>query len=270
MAEFASYSRADAAQTVPGPIDDAPLIGDWINCKPDTSCIRRAVVHRTDGRLRIRVWGAGADGPVEWGEVEATPYIAGTGLVAGGFCARFVLGQVETQLATNEKFGVLIIQSYTRFLDGSGRRAHYSREFFQPQQRLPATASEDRAATSAQSADVDLAPLAGTWWNSERKSRWWDKVVIAPQGDRTTIRIFGRSEPRDWGMTTLFGYRDTLGELAFEGAIEAGPVRTLMAANMNKNLMIIAAFHRFAPDDGRSNCLVREFYYRDTDPPREP
>ncbi|TMQ19439.1 MAG: hypothetical protein E6J90_18100 [Deltaproteobacteria bacterium] len=268
MAEFASSTRADAAQTVPGPIDATRLIGDWINCKSDTSYLVRVLVHQTQGRLCVRVWGSGAEGPIEWGEVEATPFSAG--IAAGGFCARFVLGQVEIQLATNEKYGVLVIQSYTRFLDGSGRRAHLGREFFRRRERVPAPTGEDRVATPAQSTDVDLAPLAGTWWNSHRETQWWDKVIIASQGGRTTIRPFGRDEPRDWGTTTLVGYRDPSGELAFEGAIDAGPVQARIAANMNKSLMIIAAFHRVAPGDGRSNCFIREFYYRDDDPLQEP
>lgn len=269
MTGFASYVRADAAQTVPGPIDAAPLAGDWINFKSDTSYLVRAVVHHSQGRLCVRVWGSGADGPVDWGEAEATPFVAGAGLTAAGFCARFVLGQVETQLATNEKFGVLVIQSYTRFLDGSGRRDHFAREFFRRRERAPET-TDDRAASQAPSAGVDLAPLHGTWWNSHRETAWWDKVVIASHGGRTTLQPSGRGEPPDWGTTTLVGYRDPLGELAFEGAIDAGPVRTLIAANMNKSLMVIAAFHRFASGDGRGNCLIREFYYRDDDPPRQP
>lgn len=269
MAEFASYTRADAAQTVPGPIDAAPLAGDWINFKSNTSYIVRAAVHHAEGRLYVRVWGAGPDGPIDWGEVEATPFVAGTGRAAGGFSARFVLGQVETQLATNEKFGVLVIQSYTRFLDGSGRRAHCSREFFRRKDRTPAAAAGARAVTAQHDTEVDLAPLAGTWWNSHRDTEWWEKVDLAPLGDRTTIRVFGRGERRDAGTTTVRGYRDTLDELAFEGTLEAGPVRTVIAANMNKDLMVIAAFHRFAPGDGRRPCLIREFYYRE-DPPQEP
>ncbi|HET9623356.1 MAG TPA: hypothetical protein VFP84_18410 [Kofleriaceae bacterium] len=269
MITHASYTLADAAQTVPGPIDDASLVGDWINFKPSTQYLVRATLRRTADGLRVRVWGSGAHGAIDWGEVEAVPFVAGAGLAAGGFCARFALDGVETQLATNEKFGVLVIQSYTRFLDGSGRRAQFAREFFRRRERTPAPARDDRATTPVREAAVDLAPLAGTWWNSLRETAWWDQVVIAAHGGRTALRVFGPGA-RDGGATTIVGYRDNLGELAFEGTLDAGPVQTTIAANMNKNLMVIAAFHRFAPGDGRANCLVREFYYRDDDPTDAP
>jgi len=37
---------------------------------------------------------------------------------------------METQVAANLKYGVLVIQSYNRFRDDSGRPSYFTREFF--------------------------------------------------------------------------------------------------------------------------------------------
>ena len=42
---------------------------------------------------------------------------------------------MQTQIAANLKYGVLVIQSYNTFRDGSGRPDYFVREFFH--QNLP-------------------------------------------------------------------------------------------------------------------------------------
>jgi len=130
--DLVSLTRADAKRQS-GPTDLAPLLGRWVNVNPATDYLVRVDVaagETAGAGLRLRVYGAGDGGPVDWGEGEATPYAAGGATEAGGFHARYALGPVETHLAANQKLGILVIQSYTSFHDGSGRRAHYAREFF--------------------------------------------------------------------------------------------------------------------------------------------
>jgi len=128
--DFVSFTRADARRRPEGRIDVSPLLGDWINVNPGTDYLVRLEAAESGGGLRIRAHGSGAAGPVDWGEAEATPYASGSGLEAGGFHARYDLGAAETFLAANQKLGILVIQSYTSFRDGSGRPAHFAREFF--------------------------------------------------------------------------------------------------------------------------------------------
>ena len=122
--------KADQRPSVNEPLDLSPLVGDWVNTKPDTSYLVRVVLTEQDGRLLLRVYGANEPEPVDWGEIEAVPYAAGTSLMAGGFHAFYNLDGIETHLVANQKLGILVIQSYTRYLDGSGRTGHFAREFF--------------------------------------------------------------------------------------------------------------------------------------------
>jgi hypothetical protein len=122
--------RADLRQASGTAPDLSQLVGRWVNVHPRTDYIERLSVAESDGGLVLRVYGAGDSGPVDWGEVAATPYVAGGRLEAGGFHACFEPGPVKTWLAANQKLGILVIQTYTSFADGSGRLPHFSREFF--------------------------------------------------------------------------------------------------------------------------------------------
>ena len=122
--------KADQRPSVKEPLDLSPLVGDWVNTKPDSSYLVRLVLTQQDGRLLLRVYGANEPEPIDWGEVEAVPYAAGTSTVARGFHAFYNQEGIERHLVANEKQEILVIQSYTRYLDGSDRTSHIGREFY--------------------------------------------------------------------------------------------------------------------------------------------
>jgi hypothetical protein len=128
--EYAYHMKADQRHSVKEPVDLSPLIGDWVNTKPDTSYLVRVVLTEQDGRLVFRGYGANEPDSIDWGEVDAVPYVAGTSHMAGGFQATYNLDGIETQVVANQKLGVLVLNLYTRYLDGSGRTSHFTREFY--------------------------------------------------------------------------------------------------------------------------------------------
>jgi hypothetical protein len=128
--QYAHYMKADQRPSAKEPLDLSPLVGDWVNTKPDSSYLVRVVLTEQDGRLVLRVYGANEPDPIDWGEVEAVPYAAGTSLVARGFHAFYNQDGIERHLVANEKQEILVIQSYSRYLDGSGRTSLFGREFY--------------------------------------------------------------------------------------------------------------------------------------------
>lgn len=128
--QYASYMKADLRPSAEVPLDLSPLVGDWVNTKPDSSYLVRVVLTSRDGRLMFRGYGANEPDPIDWDEVEAVPYVAGTSHLAGGFQATYNLDGIETQVVANQKLGVLVLNLYTRYLDGSGRTSHFNREFY--------------------------------------------------------------------------------------------------------------------------------------------
>ena len=122
--------KADQRPSVKEPLDLSPLVGDWVNTKLDTSYLVRVVLTQQDGRLVFRGYGSNELDPIDWGEIEAVPYATGTSLVARGFHAFYNQDGIERHLVANEKQEVLVIQSYSRYLDGSGRTNLFGREFY--------------------------------------------------------------------------------------------------------------------------------------------
>ncbi|MFB8788064.1 MAG: hypothetical protein U7123_04285 [Potamolinea sp.] len=128
--QYASYMKADQRPSGSVSLDLSPLVGEWVNTKRDSSYLVRVVLTDRDSRLMFRGYGANEPDPIDWGEVEAVPYAGGTSLVARGFHAFYSQDGIERHLVANEKQEILVIQSYTRYLDGSGRTSHIGREFY--------------------------------------------------------------------------------------------------------------------------------------------
>jgi len=123
------YWKADRRPAAEAPLDLAPLLGDWINTNADTRYFSSVCLREHDGTLIFQGFGS-SDGPdpIDWGQVTARPYAGGAALQAGGFYARY--DKQDTHLVANQKLGILVIQSYTGYADGSGRAPHFAREFF--------------------------------------------------------------------------------------------------------------------------------------------
>lgn len=129
--QFAKYMKADERPSVDSPIDTSSLLGEWFNTKADTIYLKKLSLSERNGSLMINAYGTSDGDLIDWGEVEAIPYPLGiSSPVAGGFHALYSLDGIETLLVSNQKLGIMVIQSYTRYLDGSGRSRHFTREFF--------------------------------------------------------------------------------------------------------------------------------------------
>nr|WP_198151916.1 hypothetical protein [Kibdelosporangium sp. MJ126-NF4]CEL20950.1 hypothetical protein [Kibdelosporangium sp. MJ126-NF4]CTQ95536.1 hypothetical protein [Kibdelosporangium sp. MJ126-NF4] len=224
--------RADARQLTGVPADWSTLVGSWVNSNPSTEYITRVEIAEP---TRITCHGMN-----DWGTVTATPYVASGTTTVAGFHARYVFGNIRTELAANEKFGILVIQSYTSFTDG--RLGHYSREFFH------------RA--DAQDCSSPDSSTQGCWVNSNPATEWITGFTL----DGSTLRVTAANDPTDWGTTEATLYMDNLGEPAFHAVHDLGAFSATLAANTNKGLTIIAAFLDFKGK--RENHLCREFYFR--------
>jgi hypothetical protein len=110
---------------------------------------------------------------------------------------------------------------------------------------------------------VDIRPLLGIWVNSNRDTNWINRFILSEKDGAFTLRVFGAAGLGDCGEVEITTYTDNIGEMAFHAVYDLGIVDSLLAANTNKGLIVIAAFHRFKDGSGRSNFLCREFYFRE-------
>ena len=114
------------------------------------------------------------------------------------------------------------------------------------------------------SKNVDFSRFLGTWVNSNADTQWFKKFTLSGKDGRYAIRVQCAQEPHDWGEAEVRTYWDNIGELAFCAHYDLGHMDSLLAANANKGLFVIAAFHHFKNDPDRENFLCREFYVPET------
>ena len=118
---------ADAA----GPPDLSPLLGTWHNTDAATGHIARLTLRRNGERVTVQAYGADDSAVIDWGEVDVEAFVTGVTRQEGvGFCTVYDFGFMETKMVSNHSKGILVIQTYNSFKDGSGRANYFSREFF--------------------------------------------------------------------------------------------------------------------------------------------
>jgi hypothetical protein len=111
------------------------LPGVWLNTNSDSRGIVKVIVQTREDRLFVRTFGADGAAPRDWGEVEAD-YLYASSIsadMAAGFSARYRLGFSEIHLQANWNQGLLVLASFTTFIDSSKRSNYFSREFFHQQ-----------------------------------------------------------------------------------------------------------------------------------------
>jgi hypothetical protein len=134
--EAATLMRAEerlpAGVAPPGGVRDlTALLGAWFNTDKNTGGLVRMVLGGTPEDFTVHAFGAGSPMPHDWGLTPAVAYAAGVGSSDGmAFSAIYDFGFVETFLAAYTKSGILVLDTFNVFKDGSGRSNYFSREFF--------------------------------------------------------------------------------------------------------------------------------------------
>lgn len=114
-----------------GEVDPEPMFGTWHNTDKNTAGIVRMVLGESGEGFTVHAWAAGDPDLYDWGEAQATAHAANTGSSEGmAFSAVYNFGFVETILAAYTKSGILVLDTFNTFKDGSGRSNYFTREFF--------------------------------------------------------------------------------------------------------------------------------------------
>lgn len=125
------YMRLDEQAEARGSIVAEPLLGKWLNTNMATRGIPKTVLAAKENGIVLRVFAAGSQQMVDWGETAASVFAADAlATEAMAFSAFYDFGFMETQLQGHVRQGVLIIAKFDRFKDNSGRSNYFSKEFF--------------------------------------------------------------------------------------------------------------------------------------------
>lgn len=124
-------SRSSVATTPSGALDISPLAGTWVNTNPATAGITKIVLTKSGSGLSLRVLGACAPEPCDWGEVSANAFAdTPASTEATSFTASYDLEFMSVRLLTYIVKGVLVVVSFNVFHDNSGRSNYLGKEFF--------------------------------------------------------------------------------------------------------------------------------------------
>ncbi|HEX9698652.1 MAG TPA: hypothetical protein VGD06_04245 [Acidobacteriota bacterium] len=131
------HSRlADKLETPPQgakELDRGVFTGAWINSNPDTAGFRKITFATGEnGELECRAEAVGTNGIIDWGAAAAIElYAAGPAANrAFGFSARYDFGFLEVQIQGNLNKGLMVLATFNRFTDDSGRCDYFLREYF--------------------------------------------------------------------------------------------------------------------------------------------
>jgi hypothetical protein len=121
----------ELASAPPGEVDAAPLLGTWWATDKATDSVVKLELADRAGSFVVHAFGACTPAPCDWGERPAVPYAATVGSRdAMAFSAVYDFGFMETLLAAYMKGGILVLDTFNTFKDGSGRASYFTREFF--------------------------------------------------------------------------------------------------------------------------------------------
>jgi hypothetical protein len=123
----------EGVRAVPGlSFDGSEMFGDWLNTNPDSKgIVRLRIDSNAQNGAVVRLWGAGAPSPVEWGSAEADLFaLSSRSRLAKAFNARYLAPDANITLQANIKQGVLVVATFTDFGDDDGRSNYFHREFY--------------------------------------------------------------------------------------------------------------------------------------------
>lgn len=106
------------------------LVGKWNNCDKNTRGVVRVVLGTKGSALTVQVFGACTPTPCDWGVVAGIAYgesVVATEAIA--FSARYTFSFKEAIVTGHLDNGTLILETYNKFTDASGRSNYYSREY---------------------------------------------------------------------------------------------------------------------------------------------
>jgi hypothetical protein len=133
-------------------------------------------------------------------------------------------------------------------------------EYLRVEDQLP-----DRS--MAQLAPLDLAPLVGTWFATDKNAIGMTCLQLRQQDGCLFVGFFGvdAEEPVDWGEVEAHPYGANVTStsvVAFTATFDLGFLVTVVAGRVSQGILTLDMFNAFTDCSGRSNHFSRDFFHR--------
>lgn len=114
-----------------GEVDPTPILGHWYATDKEAGGIAELILSLDGGRFTVRAFGANAPDLVDWGPCAAQAYGGSVSArEAMAFSATYDFEFMNTLIAAYGKQGILVVDTFNVFKDGSERAPYFTREFF--------------------------------------------------------------------------------------------------------------------------------------------
>ncbi|BAY11640.1 hypothetical protein [Calothrix sp. NIES-2098] len=125
-----SLAAALVSPTLAAPAD---FVGTWVNKDSNTRGVTRVVITSAgSNKLNIQVFGKCHPTDCDWGTAPVTTYGLNVQDTNHTYAtANYNKGFSNTLLTLDHAGSQIMLQSFTQFLDNSGRQNYYSRDYFQ-------------------------------------------------------------------------------------------------------------------------------------------
>jgi hypothetical protein len=113
------------------PTGVAPLVGTWLNLDPATRGLVKVVIAAHRPAITVHLFGACVPTPCDWGVVPAHTYapdVASKTSIA--FTANYKFDFKETIVTGYLEDGLLMVELFNHFTDGSDRTDYYWKGYF--------------------------------------------------------------------------------------------------------------------------------------------
>ncbi len=132
---------------------------------------------------------------------------------------------------------------------------------------LQSVRADDRLGSAPPAGGIDVSPLLGTWWATDKATESVVKLELAERAGSFVVHAFGACAPApcDWGERPAMAYTAAVGvraAMAFSAVFDFGFMETLLAAYMKGGILVLDTFNTFKDGSGRANYFTREFFHR--------
>jgi len=122
----------------------------------------------------------------------------------------------------------------------------------------------DRPAAAEGSGEIDLRPLLGAWRSYDNDTTGILRVDITPRDGELIVAPHSIGTPDDWGDIAAAAFAiDVTGHEAvgFLAECQRGPATVLLAAYLNKRLLVVDTYTRLADTVSGANHFQRDHLY---------
>jgi hypothetical protein len=125
--------------------------------------------------------------------------------------------------------------------------------------------SDQVALDATQTRNIDTGAFPGSWVNSNPDTNGIARLKMTQSDGNLSLQVFaiGPEGLIDWGTEDVSVFtsspRSRLGA-GFTCVFDFGFAETRLQGMIMKGLLVLAQFHRFKDDSGRSDYFVREYF----------